>query len=127
MLTSAKRPRSSTQEVAPISSLPLRTYQNPDAARHVQEVLRAKPVGIGLGPGRATLQFCRFLSLHLKFLAQGVKLRLVAITASGPEAMLDYAPASFLNLLPEQNVERQPGRFAETLARTGLYNRTAEQ
>ncbi|MCX6916614.1 MAG: hypothetical protein NT167_26810, partial [Verrucomicrobia bacterium] len=45
---------------------------------------RGKPVGLGLGPGRATLEFCRCLSTRLKFLDEELKIRLVAITAGCP-------------------------------------------
>src|SRR5664280_2896016 len=50
------------------------------------------------GPGRATLEFCRFLSARLKLLDEDLRLRLVAITAGCPVRMLEYAPISFLNL-----------------------------
>jgi hypothetical protein len=74
-----------------------------------------KPVGLGLGPGRATLDFCRFLSAALKHLAQDLRLRLVAITAGCPARLLENAPISFLNLFPERHVESKLGLFAETL------------
>ena len=82
---------------------------------------RGKPVGLGLGPGRATLQFCRFLSSRLKFLDQELKLRLVAITAGCPARLLENAPVSFLNLFPEHLVESKLGLFAETLVRAGDF------
>jgi DNA-binding transcriptional regulator LsrR (DeoR family) len=75
------------------------------------------PVGLGLGPGRATLEFCNCLSLLLKSHPAALKLRLVAITAGSPATMLENAPASFLNLFPEHLVERKIGLFAETLVR----------
>ena len=82
---------------------------------------RGEPVGLGLGPGRATLEFCRFLSARLKFLEEDLQLRLVAITAGCPATMLENAPISFLNLFPEHLVERKLGLFAETLVRAGAF------
>ena len=74
-----------------------------------------RPVGLGLGPGRATLQFCRLLSPLLEGHHEELKLRLVAITAGCPVRLLENAPISFLNLFPEHLVESKLGLFAETL------------
>jgi DNA-binding transcriptional regulator LsrR (DeoR family) len=82
---------------------------------------RAKPVGLGLGPGRATLEFCRFLSDRLQVHHKALKLQLVAITAGCPVTMLQYAPISFLNLFPEHLVERKLGMFAEPLVAAGRF------
>ena len=78
-------------------------------------------MGLGLGPGRATLEFCRFLSARLKLLDEDLRLRLVAITAGCPVRMLEYAPISFLNLFPEHLVESKLGLFAETLVPAGQF------
>jgi DNA-binding transcriptional regulator LsrR (DeoR family) len=91
------------------------------ALTRIARIKGGKPVGIGLGPGRATLEFCRFLSSRLKFLDEELKVRLVAITAGCPATMLENAPISFLNLFPEQLVERKLGLFAETLVRAGDF------
>jgi DNA-binding transcriptional regulator LsrR (DeoR family) len=80
-----------------------------------------KPVGIGLGPGRATLEFCRYLSPRLQMHDQALKLLLVAITAGCPATMLENAPISFLNLFPEHLVQRKLGLFAETLVRVRAF------
>jgi len=80
-----------------------------------------QPVGLGLGPGRATLEFCRFLNDRLNLLDEVLKLRLVAITAGCPVRLLEYAPISFLNLFPEHLVESKLGLFAETLVRAGQF------
>jgi len=82
-----------------------------------------KPVGIGLGPGRATLEFCRLLSRRLENHSEPLKLRLVAITGGGPVRLLEYAPTSFLNLFPEHLVESKLGLYAETLVRAGEFPR----
>jgi DNA-binding transcriptional regulator LsrR (DeoR family) len=80
-----------------------------------------QPVGLGLGPGRATLEFCRYLSPGLQMHDQALKLQLVAITAGCPATMLENAPISFLNLFPEHLVQRKLGLFAETLVRVGAF------
>jgi hypothetical protein len=87
----------------------------------IAKAKRGAPVGLGLGPGRATLEFCRFLSTRLKFLDEELKVRLVAITAGCPATLLENAPISFLNLFPEPRVERKLGLFAETLVRAGDF------
>src|ERR1017187_9910855 len=87
------------------------------ALLRIAKAKNGEPVGLGLGPGRATLEFCRLLNDRLKFVRQGLKLRLVAITAGCPATLLENAPISFLNLLPEHLVERKLGLFAETLVR----------
>ena len=74
-----------------------------------------KPVGLGLGPGRATLEFCHFLSAALEHLPQDLRLLLVAITAGCPAQLVENAPISFLNLFPERHVQTRLGLFAETL------------
>jgi hypothetical protein len=80
-----------------------------------QKQKQGKPVGLGLGPGRATLEFCRFLSAALEHLPHDLQLRLVAITAGCPAQLVENAPISFLNLFPERHVETRLGLFAETL------------
>ena len=94
------------------------------ALKALVRIAKAKggePVGLGLGPGRATLEFCHFLSDRLKLLTEDLKLRLVAITAGCPVRMLEYAPISFLNLFPERFVESKVGLFAETLVPAGQF------
>ena len=91
------------------------------ALRRIAKAKGGKPVGIGLGPGRATLEFCGFLNDRLKLLDEELKLRLVAITAGCPATMLKYAPISFLNHFPEHLVESKLGLFAETLVPAGEF------
>jgi DNA-binding transcriptional regulator LsrR (DeoR family) len=86
-----------------------------------------KPVGLGLGPGRATLQFCRLLSPLLEGHHEELKLRLVAITAGCPVRLLENAPISFLNLFPEHLVETKLGLFAETLVPAGELERIRDR
>ncbi len=91
------------------------------ALMRIAKAKNGQPVGLGLGPGRATLEFCRYLNDRLKFVRKGLKLRLVAITAGCPATLLENAPISFLNLLPEHLVEHKFGLFAETLVRAGDF------
>ena len=80
-----------------------------------QKQKQGKAVGLGLGPGRATLEFCRFLSAALEHVPEDLRLRLVAITAGCPAQLVENAPISFLNIFPERHVETRFGLFAETL------------
>jgi DNA-binding transcriptional regulator LsrR (DeoR family) len=88
------------------------------ALEHLGEITRAKkgqPVGLGLGPGRATLDFCRALGRLLEAGPEPVKLKLVAISAGCPANAPEYASISFFNLFPPQVVDSKVGLFAETL------------
>ena len=88
------------------------------AMQHLAEVAAVKkhsPVGLGLGPGRATLDFCRAFARLLAVHAQPVKLQLVAISAGCPANAPEYASSSFFNLFPPHVVASTVGLFAETL------------
>jgi DNA-binding transcriptional regulator LsrR (DeoR family) len=101
-------------------------HDNPKAAavaaelalNHLVDILKAKRepvVGLGLGPGRATLDFCRAFGRLLAGSPEAVKLRLVAISAGCPANAPEYASISFFNLFPKHLVESTVGLFAETL------------
>ena len=85
----------------------------------IEEVGQAKgkdrPVGLGLGPGRVTLDLSRCLNELLQSNPGATKLKLFAISAGGPAESPQYAPTSFFNLFPEDRVVGQVGLFAETL------------
>jgi len=98
-----------------------------DAVVRIAREKGGRPVGIGLGPGRATLDFCRLLSPLLEGHHEELKLRLVAITAGCPVRLLENAPISFLNLFPEHLVEEKLGLFAETLVPTGELERIRDR
>lgn len=76
---------------------------------------RKQMVGLGLGPGRATLDFSRCFSSKLRSTLDVPKLSLHAITAGAPTRSPRYAPISFFNLFPRDYVERYVGLFAETI------------
>jgi hypothetical protein len=88
------------------------------ALTHLGDILKAKRepvVGLGLGPGRATLDFCRAFGRLLAGCPEAVKLRLVAISAGCPANAPEYASISFFNLFPTHLIEGTVGLFAETL------------
>lgn len=63
------------------------------AFAHLQDIIRATndpTVSVGLGPGRATLDFCRAFSGLLAGYPEPVKLRLVAISAGCPANAPEY-------------------------------------
>ena len=72
-------------------------------------------VGLGLGPGRATLDFSRHLASLLPTHASLPKLKLFAISAGGPATTPEYASTSFFNLYPRDAISESVGFFAETL------------
>ena len=86
------------------------------AARPGGEEL-SRPIGLGLGPGRATLAFCRHLSSRLKSQTDLPRkcLRLHAITAGGSTMYPENAPVSFFNLFAKEWIAQSVGFFAETL------------
>lgn len=91
------------------------------------------PVGLGLGPGRATLDFSRHLAglLTAEPTPTMPRLKLFAISAGCPVTSPEYASVSFFNLYPGEAVSDCVGLFAENLvrsrdfpdvqARTGVY------
>jgi len=90
------------------------------AMEYTREIARIKggPVGLGLGPGRATLDFCVDYIRLLRGCTDPVKLKLVAISAGCPAEWPDYSSISFFNLFPKHRIEPrhgQVGLFAETL------------
>lgn len=55
-----------------------------EAVVRIARTKGGQPVGLGLGPGRATLEFCRLLSERLDAHHEELKLRLVAISLLPP-------------------------------------------
>jgi DNA-binding transcriptional regulator LsrR (DeoR family) len=82
-----------------------------------------RTVGLGLGPGRATLDFSWALSHRLRCEPAAPKLRLHALTAGCPTRFPKYAPVSFFNLFPGSHVEESVGLFAETLVTCEEFSR----
>ncbi|MBN2329692.1 MAG: hypothetical protein JXR73_21300 [Candidatus Omnitrophica bacterium] len=81
-----------------------------------------KPVGIGLGPGSATLDFCRYLKDYVQTEIYAPLLNLYAISAGGSAFFPQYASISFFNLFPPKLVKQKVGLFAETLVPTQEYD-----
>jgi len=95
------------------------------ALQHLADVLKTKRgpvVGVGLGPGRATLDFCRAFSSLLAGYPEPVKLKLVAISAGCPANEPEFASISFFNLFPPHVVDSKVGLFAETLVPLKDFN-----
>lgn len=86
-----------------------------DLLREIIPMRHPNPVGLGLGPGRATLDFCQHFGQLLADEPQVAKIKLVAISAGGPAYSPGYASTSFFNLFPAHVVEKQVGLFAETM------------
>jgi hypothetical protein len=98
-----------------------------DHVSDVVKVTRNPIVGLGLGPGRATLDFCRTFSGLLVRHPEPVKLRLVAISAGCPANAPEYASISFFNLFPKHRVESTIGLFAETLVPLKAFPQLKQQ
>jgi DNA-binding transcriptional regulator LsrR (DeoR family) len=82
----------------------------------IKEIGRTRdPVTLGLGPGRATLDFSKHLCLLLRSEPKVPKLRLVAISSGCPADTPEYASTSFFNLFPQEVVAASVGLFSETL------------
>jgi hypothetical protein len=91
----------------------------------VLENKRDANAGIGLGPGRATLDFCRAFSGLLAGYPEPVKLKLVAISAGCPANEPEFASISFFNLFPPHVVRSKVGLFAETLVHVEDFDEIA--
>ena len=101
------------------------------ALDHVKQISKATNdpnISVGLGPGRATLDFCRTFSRLLAGYPEPLKLRLVAISAGCPANASEYSSISFFNLFPQRLVEgRTVGLFAETLVPQDAFDRIKDQ
>jgi DNA-binding transcriptional regulator LsrR (DeoR family) len=93
------------------------------AAEMVMELARnlavssKQPITIGLGPGRATLDFSKHFSQLLLAEKTLPRIGLVAIAAGCPADHPEYSSISFFNLFPQSRVQSRVGLFAETLVR----------
>lgn len=74
-----------------------------------------KPVGLGLGPGRATLDFSRSMAHLLGSERDVPRIKLFAICAGCPAKSPEYSSTSFFNLFPGNIVVERVGLFAETV------------
>lgn len=88
-----------------------------ERAEELASKLDGQPLGLGLGPGRATRDFCESLSELFPKDGTLPKLNLFAITAGGPAREPQYAPISFFNQFDDRIVEGRIGLFAENLVR----------
>jgi DNA-binding transcriptional regulator LsrR (DeoR family) len=101
------------------------------AAERTVELVRqlgptlARPVGIGLGPGRASLDLCRYLGQLMESESGLPRVRLHAIGAGSPFDEPEFASTSFFNLLPKHAVDKSYGLFCETLVGANQFNKLA--
>jgi DNA-binding transcriptional regulator LsrR (DeoR family) len=72
-------------------------------------------VGLGLGPGRATLDFSRNLSTLLNAEIDFPLLNLIAISSGCPTSAPECSSVSFFNLFPKRLVDERVGLFAQAL------------
>lgn len=93
----------------------------------VQRTNPKRPVTLGLGPGRATLDFSRELGLLIRSANQPVRIRLVAISAGCPPHQPQYASSTFFNLFPSEAVEDFVGFFAETLVKKKNFEKLQKE
>jgi len=84
-------------------------------------------VGLGIGPGRATLDFARHLGELLKGDAGLPQINLHAISAGCPTNFPEYASTSFFNMFPKNLVSKRFGLFAETIVPTENYKEIIER
>ncbi len=81
------------------------------------------PVPIGLGPGRAGVDFSRSLAAAIRKSDRKVLMKLVAISASGPAKYPQFSPSSFFILFPDHIADHSVGLFAAPLVGQGQFNK----
>ena len=86
-----------------------------------------KPVGLGLGPGRATLDFSRHLSKLLRSEINVPLIKLFAICAGCPAKHPEYSSTSFFNLFPANMVAERIGLFAETVVPSDEFEKIKQR
>jgi DNA-binding transcriptional regulator LsrR (DeoR family) len=86
-------------------------------------------VGLGLGVGRACLDFARHLSSLIRTAHDRASIRLTlhAISAGCPAEKPNYSPTSFFNLFDRPTVVKAVGLFCQTMCRVGEFERVTEQ
>jgi hypothetical protein len=79
-------------------------------------------VSIGVGPGRATLEWARHFSRLVRSEADLPAIRLIAITAGGDPQHSEFDPTSFFSLFPRSRV-KCIGLYASTVVRQDEMDR----
>jgi len=95
------------------------------ALRAIKQVGRSRPgpVGLGLGPGRGTLEVARHLGNLMRSDPETPQVRLVIISSACPATCPEYAPVAFLNLFPNSAVNSRIGLFAEPIVSANAFKR----
>ena len=87
-----------------------------DHVKKLAATLDGRPLGLGLGPGRATRDFCESFGRLMAGEQETLpKLDLIAITAGCPAKEPEHASISFFNFFEDRFVHGRTGLFAETL------------
>lgn len=84
-------------------------------------------VGVGLGPGSATLDFARRFGQVIADDPDAPDLKLVAITAGSPATRPQYASSTYFNLFPRAKVKEYIGFFAETFIPRKEFDRMKQE
>lgn len=97
------------------------------ALRAIKQVGQSRrgPVGLGLGPGRGTLEVARHLGNLMKSDPATPQLRLVIISSACPATCPEYSSTAFLNLFPDSAVRERIGLFAEPIVAANTFKRLA--
>lgn len=82
-------------------------------------------IGLGLGPGRASFDFCRGIGPLLARRADELKFKLVAIASGSPAYRPQFSSVNFFNLFPAKAVQERVGFFAETVMRQDDFDSEA--
>ena len=87
------------------------------ALRVIKQVGQSRTglVGLGLGPGRGTLEVARHLGNLMKSDPLTPQLRLITISSACPAKFPEYSSTAFLNLFPSSAVEERIGLFTEPI------------
>ena len=80
------------------------------------------PVGLGLGPGQATLEFSVHCAAMIRADPDAPNFKLFALSAGCPADAPQLTPMSFFNVYPPNRISGCVGLFAETLVPAKAYS-----
>jgi len=88
-----------------------------------------KTIGLGLGVGRACLDFCKALATLIRTSPDRTDIRLTlhAISSGCPAKMPYYSPTSLFNLFDQTNVVEATGLFCQTMCRAHEWRAVQKQ
>ena len=93
------------------------------ALRLIKQVAQSREdlVGLGLGPGRGSLEVARHLGTLMRSDPHTPRLRLVTISSACPATCPEYSSTAFLNLFPSSAVAERIGLFAEPIVTADAF------